>query len=401
MRVLNVHNYHIGHGGMEVLHESLTRLLRARGHAVQELVRHNEAIDTPLKKLVAVGSGVYSPSAKRDTAEAIRTFRPDVAHLFNLYPQLSVSVIDACHCAGVPVVLHVQDYKLTCPTAQHLRDGQPCHACLGGREYNAARYNCRGSRAMSTAYAVRNAAVRLSRRVHERVSRFITPTRFVRDLTVNAGYPADRMEVIPNFFDLPDADACTPPTAQGGYVAYVGRISPEKGLDVLLEAARISGLPVKIAGDPSAMPQLAAQASPSVQFVGKLGRGEVGPFLNGARFLVVPSVWYEAFGIVAAEAMARLRPVIASDIGGLPEVVQHERTGLLVPPNDAAALAAAMCRLWDDTPLNHRLAEAARIDAQARFTTDAFYERLIPAYRRAAELVADRTTPPGRAVVTS
>lgn len=370
MKVLNVHNNHEFHGGMEVLFTSISKLLRERGHDVIDLSRNNSELKSLWSKIGAFGTAIYSPSTYREVAALLKQHGPAVAHVWNLYPQFSTSALDAMYDAGLPVLMHVQDYKLTCPAGQHLRHGAICEKCIGGKEYNIVLHRCRGGRAMSTAYALRNAWARLSGRLQRAVSLYVCPTQFVANLIIRGGYPAERVRVVPNFCDLPDV----PPREHAGqYIGYIGRISPEKGVDVLIEAARRTGLPTKIAGDPRQMMHLVEGAPDNVQFVGGLKREQIPAFLDDVRALVVPSVWYEAFGIVCVEALSRGIPVIAADAGGLSEVIQHNETGLLVPMADPVALGDAMQRLWDDVNLTQRLGRRGYEVARQRYTVEAFY----------------------------
>jgi len=382
MRIVNVHNRHAGAGGMEVLFEAITNLLRAHGNEVIVVERDNKEIGGLGAKLSAVGSMIHSKSAKAEMSSILRDQLPDVVHIHNLYPQLSPSVVEACKEANVPVVMSVQDYKLTCPTAQHLRHGKICEKCIGGAEWNCAIHNCRKSVPMSVAYALRNTVTRWRGTLRDDIDAYLCCSRFVADLTIRGGYPADRVRVLYNFSDLPDAPKKTSP---GDYIAYVGRISPEKGIDVLIEAARRNKLPVKIAGDGSAMPELQSNLPGNVQFVGKLSRDALPNFLMNARMLAVPSTWYEAFGIVCAEAMAYRLPVVASDIGGLPEVVDHNVTGLCVPMGNVDAWADAMSSLWNDADRARNMGEAGRTKALAEYSSEVYCERLTAAYRRVSK----------------
>lgn len=381
LRVLNAHNRHAGAGGMEVLFASITRLLRGRGHAVVELSRDNAQLRGLAGKLAAFGSAIYSPGTYRQVRRLLIDERIGVAHVHNIYPQFSVSLFDACAEAGVPVVLHVQDYKLTCPTAQHLRHGRICDLCMTHGEHHCAIHNCRGSRAMSVAYALRNAAARIGGKIHAGVAYYACCSRFARDLIVRGGFPAERAGVLPNFFDLPTFSGRV--HGDGEYVAYVGRISPEKGLDVLTAAAAlVPDYPVRVVGDASAMPNLVYAAPPNVEFVGPLPRDQMHAFLDRARMLVVPSVWWEAFGIVAAEAMSRELPVIASDAGGLAEVVDHGVTGLKVPMRDPAALAQAIRQIWQNPAAARAMGQAGRAKAERLYSPDAYYGGLVDIWRR-------------------
>ncbi len=373
MKILNLHNIHAHPGGMEVVFAAIARLFRQRGHQVIDLSKNNTELGSLWSKINAFAGAIYSPSVYRELSALIQRESPDVAHVHNLYPQFSTSALSAFYDAGVPVILHAGDYKLTCPTAQHLRNGQLCTKCLGGREHYAAIHNCRGNMSMSVAYAARNAWARTSGIVHKAVNVYACPTRFVADLLIQAGYPSERVRVVYNYCDLPPAPQRT---SQGSYIGYLGRISPEKGVDVLIDAARRSGIPTRIAGDASLMPELSVNLPANVQFVGRLDREQIDAFLSDMRALVVPSVWFEVFGLVCVEALSRGIPVIASDIGGLPEVVHHERSGLLVPANDPIALAGAMQTLWDQPNLASEYGLAGQEVVKRLFSPDAFYRQM-------------------------
>jgi glycosyltransferase involved in cell wall biosynthesis len=376
MKILHVHSYHVGRGGLEVIYESTTRLLREHGHDVIELTRDNAALESSMQKFVALGSSVYSLSARREAQKLIAAHNPDIAYVHNLYPTLSTSVLDACQDANVPVVMNVQDYKLSCPMGQHLRDGKICTKCLDGSVIWSAVHGCKGGRVTSAAYALSHGVTRLRGSYSKGVDLFVTPTQFAADHLARAGFDRSRIVVTPNMCDLAEGE----PSADGQYAAYVGRLSPEKGLDVLVEAGRQSAIPVRIAGTgikPSgAVPE-------NVRFVGPVSRGALPEFYRKARFLMVPSVWFEVFGLVVVEAMYQGIPVIASNIGGLPELVEHEHNGLLVPPGDGQALAGAMKRLWEDPALCRRMGQAGRETAVRKYSPEAFYRRLMAAFGRA------------------
>jgi glycosyltransferase involved in cell wall biosynthesis len=379
MKILHVHNYHLGRGGMEVIYDSTTKLFRERGDTVIELSRDSADLKTPLARLGAIGTGFYSPAAARQTRDLIAEHHPDVAYVHNLYPMLSTSVLDACHAAGVPTVMDVQDYKLTCPMGQHIRDGKICTKCLDGTVAWSAVHACKGGRLTSAAYALTHGVTRWRGAYQRGIDLFATPARFVANHLVAAGFDRNKIEIVPNMCDLRDN---APASGDGAYAAFVGRISPEKGLAVLVEAARIAGIPVKIAGK-GEIPGLKESAPANVEFVGGVPRDRLSDFYRGARFLVVPSVWNEVFCLVLMESMTLGIPAIASNTGGLPEIFEHERSGLHVPPSDPQALAAAMRRLWDDPAMCRRMGQAARAEALARFTPDAYYNRLKNVFDRA------------------
>jgi glycosyltransferase involved in cell wall biosynthesis len=375
MRILHIHSYHVGRGGLEVIFESTTRLFRDHGHEVIELSRDNAELNSPLAKLTVLGSSIYSLSSKRRAWDLIETHSPDIAYFHNLYPTLSTSVLDACREAGVPVVMDVQDYKLTCPMGQHIRNGKICMKCFDGSTIWSAVHGCKGGRLTSAAYALSHGITRLRHAYEKGVDLFLTPTRFVADHLVRAGFESSRIEIVGNMCGL----AASEHDGAGEYAAFVGRLSPEKGVDVLVEAARLSGIATRIAGK-GVMP--AVQTPQNVRFVGPISREALNEFYAKARFLVVPSVWYEAGALVAIEAMYHGIPVIASRMGGIPEVVEDGVSGLLVPAGDANALAEAMKRLWDDEALCRRLGRAGRDGAVKSCSPEAYYGRLLDAFGR-------------------
>jgi glycosyltransferase involved in cell wall biosynthesis len=396
MKILHVHNYHKGRGGMEVIYDYTTRLLRDRGDTVIELSRDSADLKSPIDKLTAMATGVYSPAAGREARAVIAKHKPDLAYVHNLYPMLSTSVLDACREAGVPTVMDIQDYKLTCPMGQHLRDGQICEKCKTGSVAWSAIHACKGGHVTSAAYAIAHGITRMRRAYHHGIDLFITPSQFTANYLISAGYDRDRIAIVPNMCDLPNAE---PSTGAGEYAAFVGRISPEKGISVLVEAARSTGIPTRIAGR-GEVPGLKESAPGNVQFVGAVSREALPDFYRRAKFLVVPSIWNEVYAIVLLEAMTMGIPVIGSKIGGMQEVFEHDISGIAVPPGDATALAAAMQQLWNDPELCIRMGKAARIRALQEFTHDVYYsrlksvfERVIQQHRKENTITIGNTTP--------
>ena len=154
-------------------------------------------------------------------------------------------------------------------------------------------------------------------------------------------------------------------------------------ISTLLASAEMTGLRVRIAGDPSPMPELVKKAPRNVEFLGALSRADVDALYRGARFLVVPSLWFETFGLVAAEAMSHGIPVIASNMGALAEVVDDGTTGLLFEPGNPEALAGKMSALWNDSALCKRMGRMAREKVIREYSEDTHYRRLMAVYEAA------------------
>jgi len=304
-------------------------------------------------------------------------------HSHELYPLLTPWLFPLCARAGVPVVHSCYDFRITCPIATHHDGAAVCNRCTDQGAHHALQRNCRNSLPESAAFALRH-AVAQRRNLYDHVSRFIVLTDFSRDwLHRHAAIPIDRISV--NECAIPAAPDPVDP-AVGRYFAFAGRFVPEKGLDVLIEAARLSCLPIHVAGPAGSDP--APLQAHGVPVTITDGPASLAAVYRGARALVVPNLWFETFAIVAAEAMAHGVPVIASRIGALQDTVREGVTGLHFAPGDAADLARQMRRLWDDPALCRRLGVAGHADVRARFNEDAHFDRLIAAYEAALKAPA-------------
>lgn len=380
MKLLFVHNRYGKRSGEEIMLDRIVDLLRQRGHEVGTFMADSADIAGLSGKLGAAASGIHSPASRRAIAERIAADKPDLVQVQNLYPLISPAVLPVIREAGVPIVMRLSNYRLACPNGLFLSHGKVCQACSGGHEWNCVAKNCEGDLFKSAAYAARNAWARKRGYYRDNVTRYYAQTAFQRDVLVREGYPADRIDVIPNMIDVA---ADTPAWTPGKFVGFVGRLSAEKGVDTLFAAAaRLPHIPFRLAGslgDYAGRTDIPA----NVHLLGNLEPEALATFYREAAMVVTPSVWFEGFPGVVIEAMAHSRPVVLSDIGGLPELVGGGAAGLLVPPGDDAALAAAIARLWDDEAERQQLGEAGFHRVKCEYTSDLYYQRLMATYERA------------------
>lgn len=388
MKVVQVHNSYKFYGGETVIFEVTCRILKKNGHKVSLLERSSKKLQVLSGKLRAFTESIYSIPARKELSFILESVKPDIIDLHNIYPFISPSVLVACRQFKVPVVMRCQNYKQICPISFHFRNGKICEKCTGGREYWCILKNCRNNIFESVSYALRTSAARKWRIFKNDVTYYIPPTEFVKNRLVEAGFSPNRISVVPNMVSLPDTGINVSP---GEYVAYAGRISPEKGISTLLAAAKRSGLPLKIAGDYSLMPETVKAAPFNVRFVEELNRDQLAKFYQNARFSVVPSIWYEPFGLVIAEAMSCGLPVIASKIGGIPEIVEDGVTGFLVEPGDPEDLSSKMKLLWENPDLCRQMGQAGRKRAAIKYSEDAYYKNIMNVYRKA--IMINNATP--------
>lgn len=384
MKVLQVHNHHQSRGGEEIMFESISHTLKEKGHDVFVLERNNRDVRGFGGKMGAFKEGIYSNSAKKAISYILESEHPDIVHVHNVYTLISPSILVACRHFDVPVVIRCADFRfISCPIGNHLSNGSICERCTGGREFWCVLKNCKKNFCESMAYTLRTVVARKLRFFQDNVTLYVPPSEFVKQRLIDADFPQERISVIPNMVSIPDA---VENNSNGKYIAYVGRITPEKGIDTLLTAAGQTGLPVRIAGDNSQMHEFVKMTPLNVQFVGLLNRDQLTGFYQNAHFSVVPSICFETFGLVAAEAMSHGLPVIASKIGALPEIVEDSVTGFLFNPGNAEELAGKMRLLWENPELCRKMGKAARDKVIQQYGKELYYKRLVETYHRAMEL---------------
>jgi glycosyltransferase involved in cell wall biosynthesis len=385
MKIIQVTNWYRFDCGEDTVFNVTTALLKRRGKHVLQFTRNSRDIEPGLTgRLRAFSQGIYSRSSAHDVAQLIEREHPDVVHVHNLYPLISPSLLVTCRRLNVPVVMTCHNYRLMCPTAFHLNNGAVCERCVGGREYSCILKNCRGNIFESVAYALRNIVARKLRLFKDNVTFFIAPTEFIKARLVDAGFRDQQIVYLP--YPVPILDSGFE-AAEGQYIGYAGRISPEKGIDTLLAAAeRLPQVPVRIAGDGPIRGQLSEKAPKNARFLGLLDRSQMSNFYRKARFLIVPSVWFEVSPMVILEAMSRGLPVIASRIGGLAELVEDGVTGFLFEPGNVEDLAKKMKRLWDNPDLCRQIGIGGREKAMRKYSEDIYYKHLMVVYERAIEL---------------
>lgn len=380
MKLLFLHNRYGKRSGEEVMLDRIVALLRARGHQVDTWFAESAGIEGLGGKLGAAASGLYAPASRRAMAQRLADDRPDLVQVQNLYPLISPSVLPVIRAAGVPVVMRLSNYRLVCPNGLFLSHGELCQRCCGGREWHCVTRNCEDDRFKSAAYAARNAWARKQGYYRDNVTRYYAQTKFQRDTLVREGYPAERIDVISNMIDV---DAAAPAWTPGSYVGFVGRLSAEKGVDTLLAAAALApAIQFRFAGSLGAYAGR-SNLPPNVELLGNLGGEALTEFYREAALVVTPSLWFEGFPGVVIEAMAQSRPIVISAIGGLPELVDHGKAGLLVPPGDPAALADAITALWHDPVRRQALGEAGFQRVKSEYTSELYYQRLMATYAKA------------------
>jgi len=408
MKIAVVNKYLYRKGGADVAALQMARLLGERGHDVVLMGMappEGTALEFPAyltppvdydapmsarRQLAVAGRLLYSLEARDKMQELIRTERPDIVHFHNVYHQLSPSVIDAAAAHQLPMVMTLHDYKVTCPVYSHLRHGQICEACRGGRFYNAARFRCaKGSLSKSLLNMAEMYLHRTILKTYEKVHVFISPSLFLKRKVTELGFRG-RIVRVPNFVNVrafrPRYDW------DGGQIAYFGRLSPEKGLGTLLDAVKRLDLRLRIIGTGPMEEELKrkarAEGMDNVRFDGFLAGEELHRAVGAVMFTVLASECYENNPGSVIESFALGKPVIGSDMGGIPELVGDGR-GLCFRAGDVAQLRSRIQELAADPEAVRAMGRNARRYAETRLDQREFYRRLMAVYAECRDL-ADR-----------
>ena len=385
LNIVVCHNYFRERGGEDQVFEDEVGLLRAAGHHVTEFVRRNTEMSGIDVSLTAV-QAPWNRSAYNELLETARSVSADVVHIHNTLPQLSPAVFKAARTSGAAVVHTLHNYRWACPKGILFRDGKPCEECLGLTvPWPAIRYGCyRGSRTGSTVVAT-TLAVHNLLGTPQSADAYIAAGTFIKEKMTEAGLPGERIHLKPNFLD-PDPG---PGAGTGGFAMYLGRLSPEKKVDTLLEAWELleQPLPLKISGDGPLRPQVEAAAAhmPNIDYLGFAPREEVNRLLGEAGFLVFTSGTYEAQPLTILESFARGTPVIAGRLGAMATMIDDGVTGWLFEPGDAAGLAQLVSDAFEDPGTLQEMRSSVRAEFEAKYSIEHNLDRLLEIYREAMD----------------
>ena len=397
MNILLVHNSYQQAGGEDAVVAAEAGLLVECGHRVIAYSRSNEELngDGLIGQAVAGLRATWSSRSYREITQLLKKGRPDVVHFHNTFPLISPAAYYACKQIGVPVVQTLHNYRLLCPEANFLRDGRVCEACLRQPvAWPGIALGCyRGSRGATAAVAAMQITHRAMRTWQTKVAVYIALSEFARRKFIEGGLPGNRIAVKPNFV----AGDFKPRSSPGRYALFAGRLSEEKGVQVLLSAWRMlqSAIPLRIVGDGPLLEKMSSEIReslwPFVELTGRRTPEEVRLLMSEAKFLISPSICYENFPLAVGESFASAVPVIASRLGSMAEIVQDGVTGLHFEAGNPADLAAKVDWAWNHHEEIARMGRAARMEYEAKYTPSRNYEILIGIYQKALEWNSTRT----------
>lgn len=390
MNILSVHNRYIYRGGEDESSELENSLLNSHGHNVVPHIADNHIIGRKFPVGVGLRS-IWNPASYSAIRKLIKENRIDLVKIDNFFPQISPAVFWAAHAEKIPAVQTLRNYRLLCPGATFFRNGKICEDCLGKPlAWPGFVHGCyRDSSLVSIGPAAMASVHRVLGTWRNRVTAYVALTDFSRDKFIQGGLPKEKIFVKPNF--VSDSGVGH---GDGKYALFVGRLSPEKGIDVMLEAWKQLGscLKLKIIGAGPLEDEVRefAATHPGVDYLGKMPLDQTYEAMGNALTLIFPSKWYETFGRTVAEAFSKGTPVIASNLGSMPAMVSPRQTGLLFDPFRAESLIEQVEWMLAHPDDWRGMRLAGRQKYEELYTPERNYEMMMSIYADAISRTTDK-----------
>ena len=398
MKVLIVNKFHWMKGGSETYYFGLGTMLKEHGHEVAYFSMEDEkniktedkeyfvdASDMNSKNITKAFSVIYNKKNKRKMEEALDEFKPDIVHLNNFQRQLSASIIEPCVRRNIPVVFTAHDVQAICPAILMMDPSKNiCEKCMHHKYSNCVRKKCiKNSILKSILGAYENRYYYKKKIYTDKIDYIITPSNFYKKKFLEDGISKNKIDYIHNFINIEEYDI---KTEDEGYALYFGRLSREKGILNLLNAfAKTKSGKLYIAGTGPELDQINSiikenNIEDRVKLLGFLNKDEMREVIRKARFIVIPSIWYENCPYSAIETQAMGKPIIGANIGGIPELVSDNENGLIYQYDSIEELVKKLDLLFNDDKLVKRLSKNAKEYAKKEYSMDKYYERLISIY---------------------
>ena len=391
LKILLVHNYYQQRAGEYAAVTRQMALLRQHGHDLLLYSKDNQTINDfgLLEKVRFFPNAVFSKAVYNEVLELVEREQPDVAHVHNVYPLISPALYQALKEAQVPIVQTLHNFRFLCTNSYFYVNGRICERCKYGNTWHAIRHRCyQESYPLSALYAF---IIAHHRRVgtFKHIDRFIALNDFTRQTIIESGLTtANKVTVLGNFLAEPLSEPGSYTTRQPFFL-FVGRLSAEKGVDTLIHAmAQVPHFNLKILGTGIEQERLEEQVKQlrlnNVEFLGWVDGEEKWRLLRDATATVIPSVWYEQFPTVALESLSVGTPIVGSNLGGIPSLVLHEKTGLLFKATEASDLAKQLNHLAASPHLGYEMGQNGRQHILSHYVASVHYKKLIDIYRYVA-----------------
>ncbi len=384
MKILFVHNFYQVEGGEDAVFRNEIELLKQKNE-ISEYTVNNDSINSLLGKVLVFLRVIFSFKAYREFKQYLALYNPDVVHVHNYFPLLSPSIFYACKKNEIPVVHTLHNYRAVCPTALLMHGGKINEKSVKGTSWwTVTKKVYRGSFIGSIGLATMVELHKWLGTWQTKVNRYIALTEFSKKKYIEAGWPAKKIAAKPNFIQDPFNGAASV-AKRGHYALFVGRLSEEKGVDILFESWGNTTGKLKVIGDGPLKEYVESKALDAIEFLGRKDKPDVLDLVSNADFIIMPSTWYEGFPMVLVEAFACGTPALVSRLGSMEEIVEDGVTGLHFEAGNAQDLAEKAQWLIDNPQRAREMGRNARSEYLAKYTPEKNYEMLMDIYQQAID----------------
>jgi len=435
MKILQINKFFYLKGGSEKYFFELRNLLKKNNHQVIDFSMKDkknlpspyseyfieptdlksEGIFKNFKKTLRI---IWNKEAQKKLEKLIKKEKPDIAHLHNIHHEISLSVLPVLKKYKIPIVQTLHDYQIICPNYKLYSQGKICEKCKRHKYYKCFLNKCVQNSYPKSLFAVFEAYYYWQKNIYKNVDIFIAPSKFLKNKFVEFGIPENKIVYLPNFVEICHSSSLCHsreggnpllnnnefknnffPSQENNYLLYFGRFSKEKGIDVLIKAMTLVNkkIKLKIVGNGPEKENLKKMVeklkiNSQIQFLGYKNQNELKEIIKNSLAVVAPSQWYENCPLSILEAFSFSKPVIASNLGGIPELVENKKTGFLFEPSNAKDLAEKInllfvsegdttsCRLLDYKRLN-AMGKSAQEQIEKKYNPEIHYQKLMEIYR--------------------
>lgn len=403
MKVLCITNYFYIFGGAERVFFNTRELLNKNGHELIDFAMNDKKnldskyskyfashVDftdrnSALKNFSRAPSVIYNKNAKEKLSKLIKDESPDIAFVHNIGRRLSNSIFYALFENKIPVVHMLHDYKPICSINSFFRDENICQECLKHQFYKASVHCCNHHSLSASLVDSYEKYFHWKKRTYDKINLFISPSKFLKNKMIEGGLKETKIEVLPHFIE---SEKIKPNYFHSDYIMSFSRLDDGKGIETLIDAVKeLKNVKLKIAGDGPLKNDLIKRAKncANIEFTGRLEQKRLEQLIANAMFVVVPSEWFEVFGMVSVEAMSFGKTVVGSDMGGTPEIIEDGKTGLLFKSGKKDDLKSKIAYLFNKPELAITMGKNARETIENEFSSKNYYKDLIDIFNKVLE----------------
>jgi len=402
MKILLINNHHYIKGGTERYYFNLSNLLRSHNHKVAFFsMKDTKNAKTRwskyfvsnidfykrgmLNNMFIIKRIFYSLEAKRKISLLLDTFKPDLVHINNIYYYLSPSILFEIKKRKIPIVQTIHDYQLISPTINFFHDGEICEITKKKKYYKAILHKCvKQSFIISLIAAINSYVQTLFNFFEKNVDYYISPSVFLKKKLVEYGFSPKKIIILPNFCDIPKKRGIN--KLSNKFVLFFGRLTEEKGILFLLKLAKkLPSVNFLVAGEPNKMTinKIDKYKINNISLLGFLNNNQINKKISESLFTIIPSIWYEVNPYSILESYAYSKAVIASSIGGIPEIVKNGETGFTFKPNDIEDCENKVLNMWNNPKISKKMGENAKKYVKKDYNSKIYYQQLLKIYKKA------------------